>query len=113
MGILQSLLLSHVPRSPPPEALDMRPSTSTDTIEISFPTTVASGGPTRPTVSAAALASPFVHASVTVHIDAAPDKVWALVSDVTKMGSYRPEVFEAEWIDGATGPHWGRATGAA
>jgi hypothetical protein len=27
-----------------------------------------------------------------------------LVSDVTKMGEYSPEVIEAEWIDGATGP---------
>jgi hypothetical protein len=45
-----------------------------------------------------------MHASVTLHIDAPPDKVWGLVSDITKMGSYSPEVFEAEWLDGATGP---------
>jgi uncharacterized protein YndB with AHSA1/START domain len=42
--------------------------------------------------------------SVTVHIDAPPDQVWALVSDVTKIGRYSPETFEAEWLDGATGP---------
>jgi hypothetical protein len=45
-----------------------------------------------------------VHASVTVHIDAPPENVWALVSDVTKMGDFSPEVFEAEWLGGATGP---------
>lgn len=45
-----------------------------------------------------------MHDSVTVHIDAAPEAVWALVSDVTKIGSYSPETFEAEWLDGATGP---------
>src|SRR5579884_2115486 len=45
-----------------------------------------------------------MRASVTVHIDAPPDKVWALVSDITKMGEYSPEVVEAEWIGGATGP---------
>jgi hypothetical protein len=45
-----------------------------------------------------------MHGSVTVHMDATPDEVWDLVSDVTKIGRYSPETFEAEWIDGATGP---------
>lgn len=47
---------------------------------------------------------PAMHDSVTVHIDATPDEVWDLVSDVTRIGSYSPETFEAEWTDGATGP---------
>jgi hypothetical protein len=37
-------------------------------------------------------------------MNASPDAVWALVSDVTKIGRYSPETFEAEWLDGATGP---------
>ena len=37
-------------------------------------------------------------------MDAPPDAVWALVSDVTRIGEYSPETFEAEWLDGATGP---------
>jgi len=41
---------------------------------------------------------------VTVHMDATPAEVWALVSDVTQIGRYSPETFEAEWLDGATGP---------
>lgn len=45
-----------------------------------------------------------MRAAVTLHIDAPPEKVWGLVSDITKMGEYSPEVFEAEWIDGAAGP---------
>ncbi|HLI73323.1 MAG TPA: SRPBCC family protein [Acidimicrobiales bacterium] len=45
-----------------------------------------------------------MNGSVTVHIDAPPDQVWELVSDVTKIGRYSPETFEAEWLDGATGP---------
>jgi hypothetical protein len=45
-----------------------------------------------------------MHAAVTLHIDAEPVKVWELVSDITKMGTYSPEVFEAEWLGGATGP---------
>ncbi len=45
-----------------------------------------------------------VRAAVTVHIDAPPEAVWALVSDITRMGDYSPEVMEAEWLDGATGP---------
>jgi len=42
--------------------------------------------------------------SVTVHMQASPEAVWDLVSDVTKIGRYSPETFEAEWLDGATGP---------
>jgi uncharacterized protein YndB with AHSA1/START domain len=45
-----------------------------------------------------------VHDSVTVHMDAPPEKVWELVSDVTQIGRYSPETFEAEWLEGATGP---------
>jgi uncharacterized protein YndB with AHSA1/START domain len=45
-----------------------------------------------------------VHDSVTVHIEAPPEPIWELVSDVTRIGSYSPETFEAEWLDGATGP---------
>ena len=45
-----------------------------------------------------------MHDSVTVHMDAPPDRIWELVSDVTRIGRYSPETFEAEWLDGATGP---------
>ena len=45
-----------------------------------------------------------MRAAVTLHIDAEPQKVWELISDITRMGDYSPEVFEAEWLDGATGP---------
>ena len=45
-----------------------------------------------------------MHDSVTVHIAAPPAKVWALVSDITNTGRFSPETFEAEWLDGATGP---------
>ena len=33
--------------------------------------------------------------------------MWDLISDITKMGEYSPEVFEAEWLDGASGPEVG------
>jgi len=42
--------------------------------------------------------------SVTVHMAAAPEEVWALLSDVTQIGRFSPETFEAEWLDGAAGP---------
>lgn len=45
-----------------------------------------------------------MQAAVTLQIAAEPIRVWQLVSDITKMGSYSPEVFEAEWLGGATGP---------
>ena len=37
-------------------------------------------------------------------MSATPDQVWELISDVTQIGKYSPETFEAEWTDGATGP---------
>jgi uncharacterized protein YndB with AHSA1/START domain len=45
-----------------------------------------------------------MHESVTVHMAAPPQDIWDLVSDVTKIGRYSPETFEAEWLEGATGP---------
>ena len=42
--------------------------------------------------------------SVTVHVDAPPEKVWELVSDVTNTGRFSPETFEAEWLDGCDRP---------
>jgi polyketide cyclase/dehydrase/lipid transport protein len=41
---------------------------------------------------------------VTIHINAAPGVVFALVSDVTRMGDWSPETTNCEWVDGATGP---------
>ena len=45
-----------------------------------------------------------MHDSVTVRMDAPPDRIWGLLSDITRIGSYSPETFEAEWLDGADGP---------
>ena len=42
--------------------------------------------------------------SVTVHMKATPAAVYDLVSDVTRIGEFSPETFEAEWLGGATGP---------
>ncbi len=40
----------------------------------------------------------------TIHIDAPAEAVYALVTDVTRMGEWSPECVRAEWVDGATGP---------
>jgi len=48
-----------------------------------------------------------VHDAVTVHMTAPPERVWELLSDVTRIGSFSPETFEAEWLDGATAPALG------
>jgi hypothetical protein len=45
-----------------------------------------------------------MHGSVTVHMKATPERIWGLVSDVTNIGRFSPETFEARWLDGATGP---------
>lgn len=41
---------------------------------------------------------------VSVHVDAPVADVWALVSDVTRIGEFSPETFEASWTRGHTGP---------
>ena len=40
-------------------------------------------------------------------MDAPPEKVWELVSDVTRIGEFSPETFEARWTRGSTGPEVG------
>lgn len=42
--------------------------------------------------------------SATIHIDAPPEKVYGVVTDVTRMGEWSPETVKGEWLDGATGP---------
>jgi uncharacterized protein YndB with AHSA1/START domain len=44
---------------------------------------------------------------VSVHVAASPEEVWALVSDVTRIGEFSPETFEARWTRGSTGPEVG------
>ena len=48
-----------------------------------------------------------MHGSVTVHMAASADRVWDLVSDITRVGEFSPETFEGEWLGGASGPRWG------
>ncbi|EHB47713.1 Polyketide cyclase/dehydrase [Mycolicibacterium rhodesiae JS60] len=45
--------------------------------------------------------------SVTVRMAAPADKIWNLITDITRTGEFSPEVFESEWLDGATGPALG------
>ena len=42
-----------------------------------------------------------------VHVDAPPEVLYGIVSDVTRMGEWSPETVRCEWIDGATGPELG------
>mgnify|MGYP005813152655 CR=1 FL=1 len=45
--------------------------------------------------------------AVTVSMAAPADESWALIADVRNTGRFSPETFEAEWLDGATGPALG------
>ena len=45
--------------------------------------------------------------SVTVHMAAPADEIWNLIADVRNTPRFTPEVFESEWLDGATGPALG------
>jgi hypothetical protein len=42
-----------------------------------------------------------------VHVNASPEVVYGVVTDVTRMGEWSPETFKCEWLDGATGPEVG------
>lgn len=42
-----------------------------------------------------------------IDVDAPPDAVWDLVSDVTQMGRWSPECYRCRWLDGGTGPRQG------
>lgn len=44
---------------------------------------------------------------VSVHIEATPEEVWGLVSDVTRIGEFSPETFEAKWTRGSSEPQVG------
>jgi hypothetical protein len=48
-----------------------------------------------------------MQASVTIPMAAQADEIWNIVADVRNTGKFSPEVIEAEWLDGATGPALG------
>jgi hypothetical protein len=45
--------------------------------------------------------------SATVQMAAPADQIWNLIADVGNIGRFSPETFEAQWLDGATGPALG------
>jgi uncharacterized protein YndB with AHSA1/START domain len=42
--------------------------------------------------------------SVSVDVDAPPERVYDLVSDLPRMGEWSPECVRCDWVGGATGP---------
>lgn len=45
--------------------------------------------------------------AVTVTMAAPAEQIWTVITDIRNIGRYSPETFEAEWLDGATGPALG------
>lgn len=43
----------------------------------------------------------------TIEIDAPPEQVYAIVSDVTRTGEWSPECYRCEWLEGWRGPEVG------
>ena len=41
---------------------------------------------------------------VSVEVDATPEQVWTLLTDITRAGEWSHETRGGEWLDGATGP---------
>jgi uncharacterized protein YndB with AHSA1/START domain len=50
------------------------------------------------------MAAEGIEGQATIQIQAPPEKVYAMLSDVTRMGQWSPECVKAEWVGGATGP---------
>jgi len=48
-----------------------------------------------------------MRAAVTVNMSAPAEKIWDLIADIRNTPKYSPEVFESEWLGGATGPALG------
>jgi uncharacterized protein YndB with AHSA1/START domain len=44
------------------------------------------------------------HDAVSIDIAAPPERVYALVADISRMGEWSPECFHCVWTKGATGP---------
>src|SRR4051794_8219652 len=42
------------------------------------------------------------HDEIDIVIEAAPEQVYAMVSDVTRMPLFSPELLECHWLDGIT-----------
>ncbi len=38
------------------------------------------------------------------HIDAPPERVWALLANLERMGEWSPECYRVQWLDGASSP---------
>jgi len=59
-----------------------------------------------------AATKPIYSGQATIWIAAPPARVYALVSDLTRMGEYSPECYKVIWLHGASGPAVGaRARG--
>ncbi|MGW0158956.1 SRPBCC family protein [Mycobacterium sp. NPDC003323] len=48
-----------------------------------------------------------MHASASVQINAPALDIWNVVADIRNTGKFSPETFDAEWLDGVTGPELG------
>jgi len=47
--------------------------------------------------------------SATIEIDATPDAVYGILTDLSRISDVSPECYKAEWEGGATGPEVGAA----
>jgi uncharacterized protein YndB with AHSA1/START domain len=49
----------------------------------------------------------MLRGEASVHIDAPPERVWRMITDVTRMGEWSPVTYKCEWLGGATEPEVG------
>src|SRR5215470_5459628 len=55
----------------------------------------------------ATVVSAYYQGEARIQIACPPVEVYALVSDVTRMGEWSPECYRCEWLEGATRPQMG------
>jgi len=50
------------------------------------------------------MAAEGIEGRATIQIQAPPEKVYDMITDVSRMGEWSPETVRAEWVGGVTGP---------
>jgi Polyketide cyclase / dehydrase and lipid transport len=87
-----------------PVGADGGVSALTRTIELARPGVLSLWHPRPPDGTMRVSMGSPIRGEAETYIEASPERVYSLISDVTRMGKWSPETYWCTWVDGATGP---------